>query len=169
MEKLFDLETRTSWPAELLFILEKYPRDAWLDHVNIAGMGRFWLERHDSFRRSGEALRSATGEFREGLVTPERFRAWHAPRPQTFLSHLEAHHDAEDYQMFPIFNAAEPRLMKGFDVLERDHGVIHAAMEQVAETANAFMRTPASATRRVWSSRSSLIVAREPWYRRSEN
>ena len=90
-------------------------------------------------KRSGDS----TNEFREGLVTPERFRAWYAPRLQTFLGHLEGHHNIEDYQMFPIFNAAEPRLMKGFDILELDHGTIHAAMERMAETANAFMQAPA--------------------------
>jgi hemerythrin-like domain-containing protein len=143
-EKLFDLETRTGWSAELLFILEKYPREAWPDHVNIAGMARFWLDIHDGFRRAGEALRGSTSEFREGLVTPEHFRASYARRLQIFLTHLEGHHNIEDYQMFPIFNAAEPRLMKGFDILERDHGVIHTAMERMAESANVFMRTPAA-------------------------
>lgn len=138
-----DLETRTGWPADLRFILERFPREAWADHVNLAGMARFWLEIHNGFRRAGEALRGATGEFREGLVTPERFRAWYAPRLQTFLGHLEGHHSIEDHQMFPIFNAAEPRLMKGFDVLELDHGTIHAAMERMAETANVFMQAPA--------------------------
>ena len=142
-EPPLDLDKRTGWPEELLFILERYPREAWPGHVNLAGMARFWLDIHNGFRRAGEALRGSTNEFREGLVTPDRFRAWYAPRLQTFLGHLEGHHNIEDYQMFPLFNAAEPRLMKGFDILERDHGVIHSAMDRMAETANAFMQAPA--------------------------
>ena len=142
-EAPLDLDTRTGWPEDLRFIVERYPRETWAEHVNLAGMARFWLDIHNGFRRAGETLSGSTGEFREGLVTPERFRSWYAPRLQTFLGHLEGHHNIEDYQMFPLFNAAEPRLMKGFDVLERDHGIIHAAMEQMADTANAFMRTAA--------------------------
>ena len=143
IETSLDLEKRTGWPDDLRFILERYPREAWLDHVNLAGMARFWLDIHNGFRRAGEALRGSTNEFREGLVTADRFRSWYAPRLQTFLGHLEGHHNIEDYQMFPIFNAAEPRLMKGFDILERDHGVIHAAMDSMAETADDFMQAPA--------------------------
>jgi hypothetical protein len=139
-----DLNSRLGWPDDLRFILERYPRETWPDHVNLAGMARFWLEIHNGFRRAGAQLQGATGEFREGLLTPERFRSWYAPRLQTFLGHLEGHHNIEDYQMFPIFNAAEPRLVKGFDVLETDHGTIHAVMEQMADAANAFMRTAPS-------------------------
>jgi hemerythrin-like domain-containing protein len=142
MEQSLDLDMRIGWPEELRFILERYPREAWPGHVNLAGMVRFWLDIHNGFRRAGEALRGSTSEFREGLVTPDRFRSGYAPRLQTFLGHLEGHHNIEDYQMFPLFNAAEPRLLKGFDMLERDHGVIHAAMERMAETANAFMQAP---------------------------
>jgi hypothetical protein len=138
------LNVRAGWPAELRFILEQYPREVWPEHVNLAGMARFWLEIHDGFRRAGEALRGSTTEFREGLVTPEVFRARYAPRLQMFLNHLNGHHQIEDYQMFPLFNAAEPRLARGFDILERDHETIHAAMDRMAETANVFLLADAS-------------------------
>jgi hemerythrin-like domain-containing protein len=138
------LTTRAGWPQELQFILERYPRETWPGHVDVAGMAQFWLDIHASFRRAGETLRGATNEFREGLVTPERFRSWYAPRLQTFLGHLEGHHMIEDHQMFPIFNAAEPRLMAGFETLEKDHTVIHAAMERMADAANAFLELDAA-------------------------
>jgi hypothetical protein len=51
--------------------------------------------------------------------------------------------------MFPLFNAAEPRLVRGFDVLETDHGTIHAVMEQMADAANTFMRTEPSESDRM--------------------
>jgi hemerythrin-like domain-containing protein len=141
---LTDLENRAGWPADLRVILEKYPREQWAEHINLAGMARFWLDIHDGFRRAGATLRGSSNEFREGLITPQRFRSWYAPRLQTFLGHLEGHHQIEDYQMFPIFTAAEPRLARGFDVLESDHGIIHEAMDRMADTANAFMRVDAA-------------------------
>ena len=76
-------------------------------------------------------------------MTPDQFRAAFAPRLEVFLSHLNGHHQIEDYQFFPVFSAAEPRLLKGFEVLEEDHHVIHGVMDQMVDAANAFMRTPA--------------------------
>ncbi len=138
-----DLLTRTGWPDELTLLLRRYPRETWDSHVNIAGMANFWLGIHESFRRAGAALTASTGEFRGGLATPDRFRSWYAPRLQTFLNHLNGHHHIEDFEMFPLFGAAEPRLVRGFDTLEVDHSVIHAAMDRMANTANAFMQAEA--------------------------
>ncbi len=62
------------------------------------------------------------------------------PRLQFLLSQLEVHHQIEDLHYFPIFRAADERLVRGFDVLEGDHHAIHADMAATAETANALLR-----------------------------
>lgn len=137
------IDTRAGWPPDLRVLLEQYPREVWQDHVNLGQIARFWLSIHDNFRAHGKSLERSAAEFREGLLTPERFRAVFAPRLQTFLDHLDGHHRIEDFQFFPVFSAAEPRLMTGFDVLENDHDAIHHVMERMAVTANAFMQTDA--------------------------
>ena len=38
------------------------------------------------------------------------------------------HHRVEDDHYFPSFAAAAPKLQKGFDILDNDHGVIHGAI-----------------------------------------
>jgi hypothetical protein len=138
-----DLETRTGWPDDLRILIERYPRDVWMDHVNLGELARFWLDIHDGFRSFARSLQGSGGDFREGLILPEEFRRKFAPRLQTFLSHLNGHHQIEDYQFFPVFSVAEPRLVKGFEVLEADHEVIHRAMDKMVETANNFMQIPA--------------------------
>ena len=105
----------------------------------IGAVTKFWLDIHDGFRGFAGKLDAATADFRESRVTPDHFRAWFAPRIDMFLSHLEGHHQIEDYQYFPIFVAAEARLKRGFDILENDHAVIHAAMDGLVETANGFL------------------------------
>ena len=140
------IDTRTGWPRDLRVLLERYPREVWEGHANLGELARFWLAIHNGFRSFGETLKQTTGEFREGLMTPERFRAEHAPRLQTFLSHLNGHHQIEDYQFFPVFSAAEPRLAQGFEVLEGDHDVIHGAMDRMVETANGFLIAPVNDT-----------------------
>jgi hemerythrin-like domain-containing protein len=138
-----NLETRTGWPDELRLYLERFPRETWPGHPNLGQLARFWLQIHSGFRTYGETLKTSAHDFREGRVTPEEFRARFAPRLQVFLSHLNGHHQIEDYQFFPTFSAAEPRLVTGFDVLERDHDTIHHSMDRMVETANAFMAVPA--------------------------
>jgi hypothetical protein len=133
---LFDLNHRSGWPEEMRLLVDRYPREAWSSHVNLGQTARFWLQRHDMFRELGGALRTATGQFREGLVTPAGFRTWFMPRLQFFLSELNNHHHIEDYSYFPLFREAEPRLAKGFDVLENDHEMIHEAIGKVADAAN---------------------------------
>jgi len=115
------LDTRAGWPQDLRLYLERYPRPLWPGHANLGEMARFWLEIH-------------------GRIPAEEFRAWLAPRLQTLLSHLHGHHQIEDYQFFPLFSAAEPRLVRGFEVLERDHEQIHASIVAVVETANTLLR-----------------------------
>lgn len=135
-----DLDSRTGWPADLRILLERYPREVWQAHVNLGELARFWLSIHDGFRQTGFALARAAADFREGRMTPAEYRAWFRPRLQTFLGHLEGHHTIEDYQFFPVFSAAEPRLIRGFEVLEADHENIHAAMSETFDAATAFLR-----------------------------
>jgi iron-sulfur cluster repair protein YtfE (RIC family) len=135
-----DLDRRTGWPDDLRLLLERYPREVWPGHANLGGTARFWLARHDMFRDLGGALQSATGEFREGRAALPAFRSWFAPRLKFFLSELHAHHRIEDLSYFPLFRAAEPRLARGFEVLERDHAVIHETLARLAEAASPFLR-----------------------------
>ena len=137
-----DLESRTGWPEDLGVFLERYPRAVWAEHPNLGMLARFWLDIHNGFRSFGDRLKASAEEFREGQVTPDRFRSSFAPRLETFLSHLNGHHQIEDFQFFPLFSAAEPRLAKGFEVLEKDHHIIHGAMDRMVDTANAFLQTP---------------------------
>jgi hypothetical protein len=134
-----DLDQRTGWPDDLRVLLARYPRDVWPGHRNLGQTAQFWLQRHDMFRDLGGALQSATAQFREGLVPLPEFRAWFVPRLRFFLRELHGHHQIEDLSYFPIFREAEPRLMRGFEVLENDHALIHDSITRLADAANAFL------------------------------
>ncbi len=141
---ILDLDQRSGWPDDLKLLSARYPRDVWQSHANLGELARFWLHIHDGFRRSSLALAQGSAEFREGRMAPEAYRQWFRPRLSTFLGHLEGHHNIEDHQFFPVFGRAEPRLLRGFEVLESDHENIHAAMETTFAAANAFLRAPDS-------------------------
>jgi len=136
-----DLDLRQGLPEALRFLVAEYPREAWPDHPNLGGLSRFWLGIHEAFREQSRELQAETLRFREGKIAAEEFRLWLPPRLRLLLMHLNGHHQIEDHQFFPIFGAAEPRLLKGFDLLEEDHHAIHATLDRIVASANAFLRT----------------------------
>ncbi|WP_018183832.1 hemerythrin domain-containing protein [Kaistia granuli] len=137
----FALETRDRLPDELRYLAELYPREVWTGHANLGMTARFWLQRHDAFREQGKIMAAGLVDFREGRIEPRAFGPWLAPRLQRFLNELNGHHQIEDYQYFPVFTAAEPRLARGFELLDGDHQTIHHWIDTVAETANGFLRS----------------------------
>ena len=134
------LETREGLPDDLRFLVDQYPRGEWQAHSNIHGMAGFWLQRHDMFREMGVLLTGGIADYREGRKDAREFAAFFAPRLNRFLGNLDGHHNVEDHHYFPVFAKAEPRLKRGFDILDGDHHLIHDALERNAETANAFLR-----------------------------
>ena len=134
------LETREGLPDDLRFLADQYPRGEWQAHSNIHGMAGFWLQRHDMFREMGVLLTGGIADYREGRKDAREFAAFFAPRLNRFLGNLDGHHNVEDHHYFPVFAKAEPRLKRGFDILDCDHHLIHDALERNAETANAFLR-----------------------------
>ena len=134
------LETREGLPYDLRFLADQYPRGEWQAHSNIHGMAGFWLQRHDMFREMGVLLTGGIADYREGRKDAREFAAFFAPRLNRFLGNLDGHHNVEDHHYFPVFAKAEPRLRRGFDILDGDHHLIHDALERNAETANAFLR-----------------------------
>jgi hemerythrin-like domain-containing protein len=134
------LARRNGWPEDLRVLLARYPREEWDAHPNLGGMARFWLSRHAMFRELSATIEDITMKFQAGQLSPAEFVRQFVPRLQFMLDQLNVHHQIEDMHYFPIFQAAEARLSRGFDVLEGDHHHIHADMARTAETANALLQ-----------------------------
>lgn len=130
------LDQRTGWPGDLRLLLDRHPRPTWQRHPNLGALCRFWLERHQMFRELAAALTRGAVELREGRLEAGQFQPWFTPRMGFFLEQLHHHHLIEDHNYFPAFMAAEPRLARGFEVLEGDHATIHDAILDLAEASN---------------------------------
>ena len=155
-----DLDRRTGWPADLRVLLDRYPREIWPGHPNLGALCRFWLERHAMFRELAGALAQGAEALREGRVEAAAFQPWFAPRMRFFLQQLHHHHLVEDHQYFPVFMAAEQRLVRGFEVLEADHGVIDAAIRELASASDgllAALREPGADLARATAGLGSLL------------
>lgn len=134
-----DIDERTGWPDELKTLLTLYPRDSWRSRGN--AMTEFWLDRHEHFRRDARALARIGEQFREDETSPEELGRLIVPPLQLFLSGLYGHHQIEDLHYFPAFREAHENLAAGFDVLGRDHELLHAGLVEIAETVNDFLST----------------------------
>ena len=130
---------RSGLPEDLRELLARYPRSDWGHHRNLGDMARFWLQRHAMFREFGAMLQTSVGDWREGRIETEGFVRFFMPRLNRFLGELEGHHSIEDHHYFPVFRAAEPKLARGFDLLDSDHHVIHDALHANAHAANALI------------------------------
>jgi hypothetical protein len=93
----------------------------------------FWLRVHDRLRRDAAGLDAAAEDYRRGRSSPLELAVLAAPRLRAFVAALQGHHQIEDFEYFPEFRRAEPRLAAGFDSLEREH----AALSRAAEAAHA--------------------------------
>lgn len=129
------LEVREGLPDALRFLVEQYPRDIWEAHENFDGLTRFWLQRHMEFRRALSLIQSETEAGLDGQRSgPDAVRR--AAGVTGFLVEaLHGHHQIEDHHYFPIFLEAEPRLSKGFDLLDADHEALNAHLYDAAASA----------------------------------
>lgn len=139
-----DLDRRTGWPPELRVLLDRHPRESWPNAARIGPTGRFWLQRHDLFRELTQALTMAAGELQEDRVDAARFVPWFRPRIGFLLHELHGHHRIEDLHYFPVFQAADPRLARGFEVLDADHHAIDRAIAELGTASDALLRVLAA-------------------------
>jgi len=135
-----DLKQRHGLPAEWLALLQRHPRDQWPGNPRLGMTAQFWLDRHRAFRQLGQALQDSIEALRAGRSAPEDFQAAFVPRLRLFLGELNGHHQVEDFHYFPVFRRAAPDLAPGFELLDRDHQVLHAALMATAEAANALLQ-----------------------------
>jgi iron-sulfur cluster repair protein YtfE (RIC family) len=135
------LAERNGWPPELRALIERYPRETWIGHENLGQMAQFWLSRHTMFRELAVSITDGTTAFQGGKIAAAEFPRWLVPRLQFFLEQLHAHHYIEDHHFFPIFRRADERLVRGFNVLESDHGELHHNIDLTVEAANTLLRS----------------------------
>ncbi len=134
-----DLATRRAIGDDLAYLRAAYPQPGWRTHANFGQLADFWLHVHASLRGEAAALDATTKALLGGRLDPVSFQRRFVPELNRFLQHLDAHHSIEDHAYFPKFRALDPRMAKGFDVLDADHHAIHAALVANADAARTLL------------------------------
>lgn len=134
------LETRDGLPEALRVLLAEHPREAWERDPNFHGLVSFWLERHLMFRRLLAILRGDGEALSERHLDAPVYAGRLARIGQIFLGELDGHHRIEDAHYFPVLARAEPRVERGFALLEADHEALEGHLAGFAEAANRLLR-----------------------------
>lgn len=121
MTKPETLETRNGLPDALRILINDYPRDMWEGHTNFDGLTRFWLSRHLEFRKALDMMRQDTQAVIDKSEDPLMLIHRTTRIGNFLIDALHGHHYMEDTQYFPLFLQTEPRLSKGFEILDSDH------------------------------------------------
>ena len=117
---------------DLLALRERHPRDVW-PSLPRGSLPSVWLSMHDSLRQGQEMLERLATHWQLKMIDDATFRDRALPILRHHLGHLHGHHRLEDTHYFPQFRSIQPRLVKGFDLLERDHADLNAAIDALED------------------------------------
>jgi iron-sulfur cluster repair protein YtfE (RIC family) len=134
-----DLIARKGLPDELRILADRYPREAWRGHANFNGLTAFWLDRHAMFRALLERLRAETGGFAEQGLEARTYAMRLHRFAGMLIGDLHGHHSIEDQHYFPLLAAREPRLQRGFELLDADHHQLHEELDRLTGDTNAVL------------------------------
>ena len=99
----------------------------------MGGVARFWLHKHDSFRSLGGRLKGLSAGFLDNKKDLREMHSKFLYPLNEYISNLHGHHSIEDQHYFPLFRRLEPRLKKGFTLLEGDHDVVHETITKIVK------------------------------------
>lgn len=140
MEDALKLGSRAGLPDDLLFLTRKHPRGGWRGQSALAGTGEIWLANHDYFRAITAKIAEQLTRLREDGETTHDSAPGLRRHIGSLLGSLDGHHRIEDNHYFPMFQRAEPRLLRGFEILDADHHLIHDAIDELAATTQDSLR-----------------------------
>jgi iron-sulfur cluster repair protein YtfE (RIC family) len=132
-----DLSVRAGLPEALRILCEAYPRAGWQAHPRFHGLVSFWLDRHMMFRELMARMTQETEAFLDNRHEAARFGRAIGQYGGMFVNQLHGHHQIEDHHYFPILRDREPRIARGFDLLDADHHALDGILERFVGQANA--------------------------------
>lgn len=136
------LGTRTGLPDALRVLADELPRAGWETHPGFAGLAQFWLDRHLLFRRLMDALQADAEARLDDAMAARDFTARVQRLGGMLVGTLHEHHGVEDTVYFPQMQVMEPRLKRGFEMLDRDHHALDDWLVRFTKTANGAIAHP---------------------------
>lgn len=134
-----DLGTRVGLPLAFRYLEKIRPRSSWSAR-DLNPTAQHWLAVHNWFRDQLDGLVELGTLWREGRMDGSIYRGTATPRLRQLLGNLHHHHTLESQHAFPMLSVAEPAMVKGFALLDRDHEVIDPLLSSMAQSAAALLQ-----------------------------
>ena len=130
------LDQRSGLPDALQVLLRAHPRAGWTADPGFQGLVQFWLSRHQMFRQILDVMEDDARLFLDRRRSPEAAVGRLRHFGQMFVQELHGHHQIEDHHYFPILAAKDPRLLRGFTILDQDHHALDGHLDDFTRAAN---------------------------------
>lgn len=123
---------RNGLPTEIRETLLESTRSEWLHHPRISGKAGFFMSIHRNLLDGAAQLKQALEQL---LDTPDsevtdRMKGINLlPFSEQLIGFAHHHHEIEDHAYFPQFARLYPQLNRGLALLDGDHKVLDAALE----------------------------------------
>ena len=140
-EEFETLATRKGLPEALRVLLEELPRAGWEAHPNYSQLIAFWLDRHLMFRALLERLEQTGQAALDRRADPRWTQAEVSRFGGMLINELHGHHRIEDLHYFPVLARVDSGVSRGFDLLDRDHHALDGILSDMADGANAVLRS----------------------------
>ena len=134
------LQEREGLPDALRVLMQSFPRESWRGHENFGALVQFWMQRHEMFRQLTKELKRDTLQYDAGKLDLRKYQTRISQNAGMLLNELHAHHQIEDHHYFPKLIGLDPRLQRGFDLLESDHEAMDDLLHDTAKAANAVLQ-----------------------------
>jgi iron-sulfur cluster repair protein YtfE (RIC family) len=138
--KNMSLAEREKLPDALRVLIKDYPRGGWATDPGFDGLVRFWLDRHLMFRRLIGEMGSATQAHLDRKITADRYASLLAKYGGMFVNGMHEHHTIEDTYYFPKLAIKDPRIKRGFDILDKDHHNLDSLLSDFVSGANGLIQ-----------------------------
>lgn len=129
-----DLIIRSKLPEDMQVFVREFPRAMW--EAQTGPFTAIYLERHHLFRKMINGMIRDSEAFLNDDFDPLLYRKSISRLGTMLLSELQTHDQLEHDHYFPVIEGLDPRTARSFDMLEKDHDVMHDVLDRFQHLGN---------------------------------
>lgn len=135
----YHVSKRKGLPASVQETLLESTRSEWKDHPRFGGKAKFFMTIHRDLLDGAAQLSRGVEQLLDvpdsdvGEATTQMNLL---PFAKNLISFAHHHHEIEDHGYFPQFGLMYPELNRGFSLLDGDHKVLDAALDDTQVALN---------------------------------
>lgn len=135
----YHVSTRKGLPASVQETLLESTRSEWENHPKFSGKANFFMSIHRNLLDGAAQLSRGVEKLLDvpvSEVTDAVTQMNLLPFAKNLIGYAHHHHEIEDHNYFPQFRLMYPELNRGFTLLDSDHKILDAALDDTQVALN---------------------------------